>query len=69
VMAFTVERGDVYPFRLTDSGRFAHHRDHVIDVAEAAGLSAVHVTDAVLRYEYGNPVSGLVAVFSRESSA
>ena len=63
VLAFTVERGDAYPFGLTDSGRFTHHRDHVIEAAAAAGLSAVRVDDAVLRYEYGDPVWGLVAVF------
>jgi predicted TPR repeat methyltransferase len=62
VMAFTVERGDAYPFTLTDSGRFTHHRDHVIEVAAAASLSVVALSDVVLRYEYGNPVAGLVAV-------
>jgi predicted TPR repeat methyltransferase len=63
VIAFTVERGGHYPFRLTDSGRFTHHRDHVIEAAAAASLSVVRVDDAVLRYEYGDPVWGLVAIF------
>jgi predicted TPR repeat methyltransferase len=65
VVAFTVERGDVYPFALSDSGRFTHHRDHVVEVAAAAGFSIVGLEDAVLRYEYGNPVRGLVAIFRR----
>ena len=62
LIAFTVERADVYPFALTDSGRFTHHRDHVTEVAADAGLAVVSLTDAVLRHEYGNPVPGLVAV-------
>ena len=68
VMAFTVERSDTYPFKLTDSGRFAHHRNHVTEVAREAGLSVLQITDAVLRYEYGNPVSGLVAVLGEANS-
>ena len=67
-MAFTVERSDAYPFKLTDSGRFAHHRTHVAEVAEEAGLSVLELNDAVLRYEYGNPVTGLVAVLGRRTS-
>ena len=63
LLAITVERGDVHPYALADSGRFTHHRDHVLQAASAAGLSAVSIEDAVLRYEYGNPVQGLVAVF------
>jgi len=63
LLAITLERGDVHPYALADSGRFTHHRDHVIEAAAAAGLSAVSVEDAVLRYEYGNPVQGLIAVF------
>lgn len=63
LLAITVERGDAYPCALADSGRFTHHRDHVIETAAAARLSVVSMEDAVLRYEYGNPVQGLVAVF------
>jgi predicted TPR repeat methyltransferase len=63
LLAFTVERGDAEPWALADSGRFAHHRNHLIEVAAAAALSVVSIEDAVLRFEYGNPVPGLVAVF------
>jgi predicted TPR repeat methyltransferase len=63
LLAITVERGDDYPYALADSGRFTHHRDHVIQAAAAASLSIVSVEEAVLRHEYGNPVQGLVAVF------
>ena len=65
LLAITVERGDAYPLALADSGRFTHHRDHVVEVAAAGGFCVVSVEDAVLRYEYGNPVQGLVAIFRR----
>jgi predicted TPR repeat methyltransferase len=61
-LAFTVERGESSPFRLTDSGRYAHHRDHVREVASEVGLKLVAVEESVLRYEYGEPVVGLVVV-------
>jgi predicted TPR repeat methyltransferase len=64
VLAFTVERGDIYPLQLTDSGRFAHHVRHLTEVAAEAGLSVVEIAEHVLRYEYGVPVTGLTAVFA-----
>lgn len=67
ILAFTVERGDTHPFRLTDSGRFSHHARHVRESATDAGLSAVEISEHVLRYEYGQPVTGLVAVFASPS--
>lgn len=69
LLAFTVERGDRYPLHLTDSGRFAHHRRHLEEVAAAAGLSVVDIGEHVLRYEYGTAVTGLVAVFAAPASA
>ena len=62
LIAFTVERSDRAPFQLTDSGRFAHHVDHVREVAGESALAVVSVDDAVLRCEYGSAVDGLVAV-------
>jgi predicted TPR repeat methyltransferase len=66
-IAFTVERSEAYPFKLTDSGRFAHHRDLLCEIAQGAGLSVLHISDAVIRYEHGQPVAGLVAVFGRRA--
>ena len=54
---------------LTDSGRYAHHRDHLTDVSSASGLSVLHMTEGILRYEYGEPVEGWVAVLAREKAA
>jgi predicted TPR repeat methyltransferase len=65
LLAITVERGDAHPWTLADSGRFTHHREHLVQAAAAARLSVVSVEDAVLRHEYGNPVQGLIAVFAR----
>jgi predicted TPR repeat methyltransferase len=62
ILAFTVEQSDAFPFRLSDSGRFAHHRDHLIEAAHEAGLSLISLATEVLRYEYGEAVVGLVAV-------
>jgi len=63
LLAITVERGDAYPWALADSGRFMHHRHHLAEAAAAAGLSVISLDESVLRVEYGNPVTGLVAVF------
>jgi predicted TPR repeat methyltransferase len=62
LIAFTVERSDRPPFQLTDSGRFAHHVDHIREVAGESALVLVSAEEAVLRYEYGRAVPGLVAV-------
>ena len=61
-LAFSVERGEEPPFRLTDSGRFSHHIDHIAHVAAAAGLEIAHHREDFLRMEYGEPVSGHVVV-------
>ena len=62
LLAFTVERGERHPFRLSDSGRFTHHPDHVSAVVAAAGLTLLSLTESIVRYEYGEAVTGLVAV-------
>ncbi len=62
LVAFTLERGETAPYALTDSGRYAHHADHVREASAAAGLEVVHLGEVLLRYEYGEPVTGLVAV-------
>jgi predicted TPR repeat methyltransferase len=43
LFAFTLERGDRHPFHLTDSGRYAHHPDHVREVAAEAGLAVTRL--------------------------
>jgi predicted TPR repeat methyltransferase len=60
-----MERGETYPFRLTDTGRYAHHPDHVREAAAAAGLAVAWMEEAFLRMEYGVPVTGLFAVLKK----
>ena len=68
ILVFTTERGKQAPFGLTDSGRYAHHRTHVTEVAAEAGLYVHQLDESVLRYEYGEPVIGLVGVLRRVAS-
>jgi predicted TPR repeat methyltransferase len=63
--AFTTERGDQYPFHLSDSGRYTHHRDHIRDVAEKAGLRVARLEEGFLRTERGVEVTGLLAVLRK----
>ena len=64
-LGLTVERGETSPFLLTDSGRFAHHRDHIVSASRDAGLVVTTLEDACLRYEFGEPVRSWVAVLAR----
>ena len=65
LFAFSMERGERFPFHLTDTGRYEHHPDHVREVAAAAGLSVAYLDQAFLRNEYGEPVTGLYAVLKK----
>ncbi len=72
VIVFTVERGQSAPFRLTDSGRYTHHSDHIGQVAIKAGFTLIRCDEVFLRVEYGEDVHGLLAVMkwdSRDSEA
>jgi len=63
--AFTVERGETYPHRLTDSGRYSHHPDHIRAIAQAAGLDAVSIKEGFLRMEGGQEVIGWIALLKK----
>ncbi len=69
LIAFTVERSDRPPFHLTDSGRFAHHADHIREVAGEVALTLASLDDVILRYEYGKAVHGFVAVLKAPDDA
>jgi predicted TPR repeat methyltransferase len=66
--AFTTERGEMYPFHLTDSGRYAHHPNHIREVAAIAGLTVVRLEDGFLRTEAGVEVTGLLALLRKSDS-
>jgi predicted TPR repeat methyltransferase len=66
ILAFTLENGrGNKPFFLTDSGRYTHTSDHVFSVARKAQLVVHQISTEVLRWEYGEPVEGLVVILSR----
>jgi predicted TPR repeat methyltransferase len=65
LFALSMERGERFPFQLTDTGRYAHHPDHVREAAAAAGLTVAYLDEAFLRMEYGVPVTGLFAVLKK----
>ena len=67
--AFTTERGEHYPFHLTDSGRFTHHSTHVREAAASAGLTVARLEEGFLRTEDGVAVTGLFALLRRSGEA
>jgi predicted TPR repeat methyltransferase len=69
ILAISMELGERYPYSLTDTGRYAHHPDHVREAAKAAGLRVGAITEAFLRMEYGVPVTGLFAVLQKQGTA
>jgi len=60
-----MERGNRYPYHLTDTGRYTHHPDHVRDVAANAGLTVAQLDENFLRMEYDEKVMGLYAVLGK----
>jgi predicted TPR repeat methyltransferase len=64
-IAFTVEKGEAPPFKLDDSGRFSHTAEHVGDVACRAGLRVACLEEGFLRYEYAEPVVGLLVLLEK----
>jgi predicted TPR repeat methyltransferase len=68
-IAITMEKTDKPPFQLTDSGRYAHHPDHVHEVAARAGLTVARLEQGFLRMEYGVDVIALYVVLTKAGSA
>ena len=64
-VVFTVEMDDKTPFRLTDSGRYAHSQEHIMAAAAEAGFILKKISKGLLRYEYGEDVIGLITVLQR----
>ena len=66
--AFTTERGEKYPFHLSDSGRYTHHPDHMRAIAASAGLIVVRLEEGFLRTERGVEVTGLLALLRKANT-
>ena len=65
----TVEKGTKQPFSLMDSGRYAHTAGYLSEVGADCGFQEVVIREGFLRHEYGNEVTGLVALFSKNPSS
>jgi predicted TPR repeat methyltransferase len=61
LIAFSLEKGADEPYKLSDSGRYTHHPEHVRAAAAAAGLEVARIDEGFLRMEYGDEVTGLYA--------
>ncbi|MCB9384422.1 MAG: methyltransferase domain-containing protein [Bryobacterales bacterium] len=64
-MVLSLEKGEVDPFALSDSGRYTHHPGHVRAAAAAAGLNVQQLEEGFLRMEYGEEVTGLFAALHK----
>ena len=67
VFAFSVERGQGDGFRLTDSGRYVHSRQHIENAAAAAGFNLLRLNEGYLRMEYGSEVTGLFTALRKQA--
>lgn len=65
-IAFSVERSEEPKYILTDSGRYAHHTEHIEQVTRSAGLTLDFHQENFLRMEYGEEVMGHIVVLSTE---
>lgn len=65
IIAFSVERAETGCHQLTDNGRYVHHRSHLENAAQQAGLRICCVREEFLRMEYGSPVEGLYVCLSQ----
>ena len=65
-LVFTVEKNASHHFQLQGSGRYSHSSEHIVEAASSAGLSVETIEEGFLRYEYGEPITGLIAVLERQ---
>jgi predicted TPR repeat methyltransferase len=70
LMAISMERGEHPPFRLSETGRYTHHPDHIREAAAQSGLNVVLMREGFLRMEYAEEVTGVFAILcSRAQSS
>lgn len=65
LFAFSVERGEHGSYRLADSGRYTHSKEHIQAAAAAAGMKLLRLEEGFVRMEYGDEVMGLYAVLRK----
>ena len=59
------QRGERYPFHLTDSGRYAHNVDYVRQIAAQSGLVVARLDEDISDLEYGVQVIGLFVALQK----
>ncbi len=62
---FSLEAGDVAPYELRATRRYAHERGWVLEAAAAQGFEVLRCDDAVLRTESRRDVAGLLIVLRK----
>jgi predicted TPR repeat methyltransferase len=68
-MLVSVEKGDLYPFRLSDSGRYSHTQRHIEEIARDTGLEVLDIDEGFLRSEYSKPVIALMVLMRKPFKA
>jgi predicted TPR repeat methyltransferase len=67
LFAISMELGKNPPYQITDTGRYAHHPDHVREAAARSGLTVERLDESFLRMEYGEEVIGLFAILAKDT--
>jgi len=65
LLALSTESSEANQWHLTDSGRYAHHPDYVVSVAESVGWKVALRVSGELRDELSKPVYGDLFVLRR----
>ena len=68
-MLVSVEKGDLYPFHLSDSGRYSHTQRHIEEIATDTGLEVLDIDEGFLRSEYSKPVIALMVLMRKPFKA
>ncbi|MES2262825.1 MAG: tetratricopeptide repeat protein [Pseudomonadota bacterium] len=68
LFAFSVEEEMHGDFALRPSGRYAHSRSYLQELADAHGYAIVSLAQQVLRQDQGQDVSGLIALLRKDGA-
>ncbi|MTI09591.1 methyltransferase domain-containing protein [Curvivirga aplysinae] len=61
-LAFSLECKKVINYELHASGRYSHAEDYVLNCLRKTGFNLIRKEQAVLRWEYGNEVNGIIVL-------
>ncbi|BAZ93194.1 methyltransferase [Thiohalobacter thiocyanaticus] len=65
IFAFSTETCPGDGYRIQGSGRHAHSKNYIINLAASTGFELLEMTDRELRLEYGKPVAGTVYILKK----